>query len=189
MVVGESAEKVTAMKKAPFFMLLLKEWKEVPDLGSFTKRCVPLIENLLPRLRIEYTKLQVPRVLLHDCDVYATKTDYQVVGSVSGTDLDAARGTCRISARELGDQYMGDQNYKAWCGNLHTYLMDEDQFHENRANRDQLLSEADKIRDELAELRKQYEEMMKTQGKMKGECNAAQEDCKKPCCPSTCRPC
>merc|ERR1719428_27152 len=168
-----------------YFMLLLKEWKEVPEIGPFTERCVPLIEKLLPRLGAEYTKLQVPKVLLHDCDVYSTKTDYQVDGS----DMAAARGTCRISARELGEQYMGDKNYKAWCGNLHAYLTDQAQHQKNQDNRDQLISEADKIRDELAELRKQYEEMMKAKGKM--ECTTAEKDCATnlPCCPSDCRPC
>merc|ERR1719156_274430 len=117
------AKTATAMKNTPFFTLVMKEWKEVPELGPFTDRCVPLIEKLLPRLGMEYTKLQVPKVLLHDCDVYATKTDYQVDGS----DMDSARGTCRISARELGEEYEGDKNYKAWCGNLHAYLTDQAQ--------------------------------------------------------------
>lgn len=184
---NKSVEIVTAKKNAPLYMLILKEWKEVPELGPFTERCVPLVEKLLPRLRMEYTKFQVPKVLLHDCDVYATKTDYQV----SGSDLDTARGTCRVSARELGEQYMGDQNYKAWCENLHTYLTDQAQIQANHANRNELISEADRIRDELAELRKQYEGLKKKKGKMMGECEAEQENCtgKLPCCPSTCRPC
>merc|ERR1719335_832243 len=173
------------MKNTPFFMLILKEWKEVPELGPFTERCVPLIEKLLPQLRYQYTKFQVPKVLVHDCDVYATKTDYQV----SGSDLDNARYSCRISARELGEQYMGDQDYKTWCGNLHTYLTEQAQVQANRANRDELISEADRIRDELAELKKQYEALTKT--KMKGECKGNGKDCagNLPCCPSTCRPC
>jgi len=175
----------TVTKNAPFYMLLLKEWKEVPELGPFTERCVPLIEKLLPRLGNEYTKLQVPKVLLHECDVYATKTDYQVDGS----SLETARGTCRISARELGEEYMGDKDYKAWCGNLHAYLTDQFNFQKHLANRDQLTAEADRIRDELAELRKQYEKVKAQKGCAD---DGASKDCSKdalPCCPSTCRPC
>jgi len=178
--------KPTVTAKAmttPFFTLLMKEWKEVPELGPFTDRCVPLIEKLLPRLRMEYTKLQVPKVLLHDCDVYVTKTDYQT----NNTSLDTARGTCRISARELGEQYMGDQDYKSWCTNLHAYLMEQANLHEHESNKAELMAEAEKIRQELEELRKQYEEM---QGKLTSKGDCVTIGCSKmPCCPSTCRPC
>jgi len=184
------AATVTAKSvNAPFFTLLMKEWKEVPELGPFTDACVGLVEKLLPRLRMEYTKLQVPKVLLHDCDVYATKTDYQV----NKTDMDTARGTCRLSARELGDTYMsGEKNYKGWCTNLHVYLTDQANFHMSQADRDKLLSEAEQMRRELEELRRQYEEMMKAKGKSVSiPCSSGKDDCKGglPCCPKTCKPC
>lgn len=173
----------------PIFQLLVKEWKKIPDVGAFTERCEKLITKLMPRLRYEYTALNVPKVLLHDCDVYATKEDYKT----NNTGWDSARYNCRYSARRLGEEFFGDKNYKGWCGDLHAYLMEQQNMHIQKAEREKYISEQDALRKELEELRQQYEDMLKKKGKITAELDALgkelHSDLSLPCCPNNCRIC
>lgn len=173
----------------PIFQLLIKEWKKVPDLAKFTERCEKLIGKLMPRLRCEYTALNVPKVLLHDCDVYATKEDYKT----NNTGWEAARYNCRYSARRLGEEFSAKQDYKGWCQDLHSYLMEQQNIHLQKAEREKYLSEQDALRKELEELRQQYDDMLRKKGKIAAELDAMgkelHSDSSLKCCPSDCRIC
>lgn len=183
-----SPAAVVKVGKEPIFQLLMREWKEVPDLGKFTEKCVAIISKLLPRLRYDYTSLNVPKVLLHDCDVYKTKTDWQT----NNTNLESARLNCRYSARRLGDEFMGGKDYKGWCQDFHSYLSEEANRHVQLTEREKLLSEQEKMRQELEELRKQYQEMLKKKGQISNELDALGRELNNkdlPCCPANCRRC
>jgi len=173
----------------PIFQLLIKEWKKVPEVGPFTERCEKLISKLLPRLRYEYTALNVPKVLLHDCDIYATKQDYKT----NNTGLDTARYQCRYSARRLGEEFFGKKDYKGWCGDLHSYLTEQQSMHLQKAEREKLVSDQDALKKELDDLRKQYEDMLRAKGKISAELDAMGKelhaDMSLPCCPNSCRIC
>lgn len=175
----------------PIFQLLVREWKKVPELGPFTERCEKLISKLMPRLRYEYTALNVPKVLLHDCDVYKTKEDYKT----NNTGWDTARYQCRYSARRLGEEFFGEKDYKGWCTDLHAYLLDQQNLHIQKAEREKLISEQDSLRKQLADLKQQYEDMMKAKGKITAELDALGKelhvagDPNLPCCPNSCRIC
>merc|ERR1719335_985305 len=173
----------------PIFQLLVREWKKVPELGPFTERCEKLISKLMPRLRYEYTALNVPKVLLHDCDVYKTKEDYKT----NNTGWDTARYQCRYSARRLGEEFFGEKDYKGWCTDLHAYLLDQQNLHIQKAEREKLISEQDSLRKQLADLKQQYEDMMKAKGKITAELDALGKelhtDPSLPCCPNSCRIC
>jgi hypothetical protein len=173
----------------PIFQLLVREWKKVPELGPFSERCEALISKLLPRLRYEYTALNVPKVLLHDCDVYTTKEDYKT----NNTGWDTARYNCRYSARRLGEEFDGKKDYKGWCQDLHAYLMDQQNLHIQKAEREKLFSEQDALRKQLADLKQQYEDMLKAKGKITAELDAMGKELHMnyslPCCPESCRIC
>lgn len=173
----------------PIFQLLVREWTKVPDLGKFTERCEKLISKLLPKLRNEYTGFQVPKVLLHDCDVYWTKDDYRT----NNTNEETARYQCRYSARKLGEEFFGDKDYKGWCTDLHEYLTEQQNLHVQMAERQKLFDEQDALRKELDKLRQQYEDMMKKKGKITAELDALGKelhaDLSLPCCPNDCRIC
>eukprot|EP00746_Dinoflagellata_sp_MGD_P166957 gnl/MRDRNA2_/MRDRNA2_97214_c0_seq1.p1 gnl/MRDRNA2_/MRDRNA2_97214_c0~~gnl/MRDRNA2_/MRDRNA2_97214_c0_seq1.p1 ORF type:complete len:224 (+),score=53.49 gnl/MRDRNA2_/MRDRNA2_97214_c0_seq1:88-759(+) len=150
---------------APMFQFLVKEWKKMPKLDVFLERCEKIISKLMPRLQYEYTALNVPKVLLHDCDVYATKEDYKTIN----TDWDSARLNCRVSARKLSEEFNGDKNYRGWCEDLHALLLEQSNLHIQQAG--------------LEALRKQYEDMLKKEAQI-----AAEVDDLKKCC-RNCRVC
>lgn len=150
----------------PIFQFLVKAYKKMPKLDAFLERCEKIISKLMPRLQYEYTALNVPKVLLHDCDVYATKEDYKT----DNTGWDSARLNCRYSARQLSEEFDGDKNYWGWCEDLHALLLDQSNLHIQQS--------------ELEALRKQYEDMQKKEAQI-----AAELDALKKCCPANCRDC
>lgn len=174
---------------APIYQLLVKEWKKIPELGAFTDRCFALISKLLPRLRYDYTSRNVPHVLINECDIYSTKEDYKT----NNTEWSEARNNCRYSARRLGDEFLGDKDYKGWCTDLHAYLLEQQNLHIERAEHAKMLSDQDAMKKQLEELRKDYQEALRRKGQitaeleaMGGELNGSK---KLPCCPAGCRIC
>jgi len=133
---GKSAEKKVAPVYVPaahvkaahvpvhlhggFYYLITQEFKRLPKTEEFTKRCVKVISKLMPDLREEYTWKQVPNVLKHDCEVYATKTDFKT----DHTKHDGGK-TCKFFAKRLSDRFKGDKNYKEWCLNVYSHLLRE----------------------------------------------------------------
>lgn len=150
----------------PMFQFLVKTYKKMPKLDAFLERCEKIISTLMPRLQYEYTAFNVPKVLLHDCDVYATKEDYKT----DNTSWDSARCNCRYSARKLSEEFNGDKNYRGWCEDLHALLLEQSNLHIQQS--------------ELDALRKQYEDMLKKEAQA-----AAELDSLKKCCPANCRVC
>lgn len=176
--------------RTPIFQLLLKDWKEVPDLGKFSERCTKLVEKLLPKMRCEYTALRVPDVLLNDCDVYATKSDYKT----NNTEMEDARSQCRYSAIRLGEEFMGKKpDYKKWCGSVHAYLTEQQNLHIEKAKKEQLQHETEMLKKQLEDLRIQYEEMRTKKGQITEQLEAMGKEvlskASLPCCPDTCRQC
>jgi hypothetical protein len=97
-----------------FYYLITKEFKRLPKTQEFLDRCVKVIDKLMPDLHEEYTWKQVPFVLKHDCEVYATKTDFKT----DRMKLEHAGKTCQFFAKRLADRFRGDKDYKEWCSNV-----------------------------------------------------------------------
>lgn len=173
------------------FHKLLVDWKEVPDVESFTSRCVNLISKLMPTLRREYTAQNVPTVLIHECDVYATKEDYIVANFSS---VQEARDSCRYSARRLGAEFLGGKDYKSWCLDLHAYLDEQRLRRQKKAEREGLMNEQQTLQAQLDKLKAEYNEMLRKKESISGELDKLSRHLtygneSLQCCPSNCRPC
>merc|ERR1719409_95927 len=123
-------------------------------------RCTKVITNLMPVLEEEYTWKQVPSNLLHNCDVYSTKTDFKV----PRMELKSAHKNCQFFAKRLGKEFQGKKDYKGWCADVYAQLLRE--------------SNADEMTDKQKEVLKNREDVS---GKVYG----AGGDC----CPANCRVC
>lgn len=173
------------------FHRLLKDWKEVPDLEAFTTRCVALVSKLLPELRREYTAMNVPKVLVHECDVYATKQDYVVANL---TTLEDARDSCRYSARRLGGEFLGGKDYKGWCQDLHAYLEEQAKRRSKQSERENFAMESKSLQGQLDKLRSEYNDMLVKKHNIAGELDELSRHLgglngSMPCCPFACRQC
>lgn len=177
-------------KGVGIFHSLINDWKEVPDLAPFVDRCVNLLAKLLPELRREYTKLNVPKVLLHECDVYSTKEDYVVHNKTSIAD---AHASCRYSARRLGAEYLGDQDYKFWCTDMHEYLQEQSTQSMQRVEQTRLLKEQQALKDQLQKLQEDYADMMRKKGAIGRELDGLSRkvgvESSLACCPYECQMC
>lgn len=172
------------------FHVLLKDWTEIPELSAFVDKCTKHITKLLPDLRREYTKLNVPKVLLHECDVFSTKEDYMVRNK---THIDDARQSCRYSARRLGAEYLGDQDYKSWCTDLHTYLEEQASRSMQHVEQARLLKDQQKLQDKLDALRQEYSDMQRKKGAIGRELDGLSRrfdgGASLKCCPYDCQIC
>merc|ERR1719160_632381 len=104
-----------------FFYLLTKEFSRLPKTEEFLGRCSKVVSKLMPDLHEEYTWKQVPFVLKHDCEVYATKTDFKT----KRMELHHAEKSCKFFAKRLADRFKGDKDYKEWCSNVYAHLLRE----------------------------------------------------------------
>lgn len=85
----------------------------------FIKRCTGIISELMPDLQQEYTWKQVPSVLISECDVYASKEDFQT----KLMRLEHAKKTCVFFANRLGDEFKHKRNYRSWCGDVYAQML------------------------------------------------------------------
>lgn len=180
---------LTIKHSTSIFHALLRDWKEVPQLPVFVARCTTVLNRLLPELRREYTMNNVPKVLLHECDVYTTTEDYILANK---TNLVDARASCRYAARRLGVEYLGDQEYHAWCTDLHEYLEEQSTKSMRKVEADRLLKEQLAIQGKLDKLRKDYSDMMSKRGHIGRELDSlgrVEVDKALPCCPFNCQMC
>lgn len=182
------------------FRILLREWEAVPEKEAFVKNCTETISKLVPVLRREYTSNNVPTVIYHECDVYATAEDF---ATTNITQLEQIRSSCRGNARRLGSEFLGAQDYKAWCSEVHQNLEEQATLDRVKAEREALSNERARIKAELDDLHRQLrnaqaahenhavqpnvsqrsqDNLTETEG-MNGISFAAQ------CCPSGCRVC
>merc|ERR1719161_941433 len=104
-----------------FFYLLTKEFSRLPKTEEFLGRCSKVVSKLMPDLHEEYTWKQVPFVLKHDCEVYATKTDFKT----SRMQLNHAEKSCKFFSKRLWMRYKTDKDYKEWCSNVYAHLLRE----------------------------------------------------------------
>lgn len=90
---------------------------------TFLENCNSTVGRVLPAIRNSYTMEQLPRVLVHDCEVYSTQEDFQH-GSAS---LGEASRACRHFAVGLAQAYAreGKKNTTGWCNEVYTYLSTE----------------------------------------------------------------
>lgn len=184
---GSRTDAEADASTTPFFTFLLKEWAEVPRAEDFTPRCVALVSRLLPSLGREYTRRNVPKVLVNECDVYATKEDF-VVGHADEKKARDARSDCRYAARSLGQEFLNEQNYGEWCADLHEHL-------EFASGRDTQRVDVAKLRHEKRELEENLSNLRSTYRNMKRQ-DAARRFNDWPynataltCCPAECSQC
>lgn len=140
--------------------LINTEFERLPKTDEFLSRCHKVISKLMPDLHEEYTWKQVPFVLKHDCEVYATKTDFKT----DRMKMDHAGKTCRFFAKRLADRFKTDKDYKQWCKNVYGHLLRESGSMELTDKQKKLLKETKNFGKEIYEL----------------------DDA---CCPSNCRMC
>merc|ERR1719272_2720974 len=101
------------------FAMVVRKWQAFPNSEDFPKSCAEGLGKLLPKLRMEYTAHQVPKILRSECDVWATKKGYTLNGSSiawpeSGKTLSDARRACEFQSELLGEEFSGKQDYLGW---------------------------------------------------------------------------
>jgi len=184
------------------FHTLMEEWKKIPDKTKFVADCEGIVGKLMPRLQKEYTARQVPKIVMHECDNYATGNDFKTIN----TTLDEGKRACKNCAARLGAEFLGNQNYKSWCEYVHDLMSREglaDHYHNLHQD---YLKDIEDLKAQLRELQRQYEAALEGRGGGKGAGHAKTEAEKKrdsdfdklkkhwddqdlPCCPKGCQPC
>lgn len=184
--VATKASKKPKMSGGIFHMLLA-EWEKVPDKATFLKDCEGILNKLLPELHREYTARNVPTVLYHECDIYATKTDFMT----NNTSMEDAHSSCRFNAHRLGVEFLGNKDYAGWCEGVHQYLDQQSKLHVERAQNKEALSDIEALRAELEELRKKYADLQREKHLIAGELDklGGGIEGEAQCCPKGCRPC
>lgn len=143
-----------------FYYLLTREFQRLPKTEEFLDRCTKVISKLMPDLHEEYTWKQVPNVLKHDCEVYATKTDFKT----ERMQLDHAGKSCKFFAKRLAQRFKTDKDYKEWCSNVYAHLLRES---------------------DMKGLTDKQKELLKTHKNFGKEIYDLEDDC----CPANCRMC
>lgn len=167
------------------FTYLVKEWKDVPDEESFVKNCTGVVTTVLPQLHHEYTARQVPKILFHECDVYATKTTFKT----EDTSFRDALSTCRYCAGRLGAEFLDDEpDYKAWCGDVHSFLTQQSKAGASENERQKLVAEQQALKDQLDSLRREYDVVTGKNKAMEAEIGRLSNKTAE-CCPAGCRQC
>merc|ERR1719409_1794364 len=142
-------------KTMGFFHILLKEWKEIPDKDQFVVNCTGIVSKLMPQLRKEYTSRQVPKIVFHECANYATKLDFKTVN----TSLEEGQDTCEKCATRLGSEFLGNQNYGAWCEYVFD-MMEHDMMKDHYRDLQRgYLEDMANLKNELEVLKQKYEDL------------------------------
>lgn len=130
-----------------------KDITRLPEKQEFVPACAEHLGELLAQLKMEYTGRNVPHVLTHECDVYASYTDFKWTHQ----EVDHAKRNCRRFAHDLADQFFGDKDYKGWCEAVHSYWDDNETPPDVlRAQHSKLLKEQREIQTQLEGLREEY---------------------------------
>jgi len=166
------AEHVIMHKKKPklkqrldVWHMLVGEFSKVPNKDDFMPRCAKNIGGMLPKLAHDYTRAQVPTVLVHSCGVYSTKESFKAENAT----IENAQWHCKRYAAMLADEYAGKKDYPAWCGKVFTMMSQEIDLQKELAERAVLQEKLNDLKDKL-----------KTGGK---------GSVKKTCCTQACRIC
>lgn len=100
--------------------------EELPKTKPFLKHCTAMIGRLMPILQSEYTWLQVPNIIMHDCDVHSTHEDFKADGATkifSRVQKQHAKESCKFFAARLGDTFQKDKDYLGWCEDVYAQLL------------------------------------------------------------------
>jgi len=137
----------------------------VPNKDDFLPRCSKGIGGMLPKLAHDYTRAQVPTVLVHSCGVYSTKENFRAENAT----IENAQWHCKRYAAMLADEYAGNKDYPAWCGKVFTMMSQEIDLQKELAERAVLQEKLNRLKDKLKLARK--------------------DSVTKPCCTQACRIC